>query len=361
MSKFICNICNREFNKKHHLQDHISKKKKPCVTNTTLIKTDTMLPQINTDLPQINTDLPQINTDLIPNIVKINEINSNACLYCGLVFSRKDAIGRHIKKSCKVKNDLDNEKEKIFNLLLEKDEIINNIKKEKDEIINNTKKENEELKQLIKDQNNKINDQNNKINKILDKIGTKNINNGTINNIIITSDKLLKFGSEDLSKIDNKLFNNVLKTTGKDCFIECAKNIYNNPKVPQNQNIYLSDISRDKFLAFDGKNWKLENKIKVITDITDKIREYIDMNEDELKEQFKNKRIKESFTNKLKKYYDLYYEEDEIATKERIKQFQSLVDTNLINFLYDIRNDVKMNYNKLLEETQKEKMIENIL
>jgi hypothetical protein len=81
------------------------------------------------------------------------------------------------------------------------------------------------------------------------------------------------------------------------------------------------------------------------------------MNEVELKEKFKNKKIKENFTNKLKKYYLLYYEEDEQATTERIKQFQNLVDTNLINFLYDIRNDVKMNYNKLLEEAQKEQLI----
>jgi hypothetical protein len=44
------------------------------------------------------------------------------------------------------------------------------------------------------------------------------------------------------------------------------------------------------------------------------------MNEDELKEKFKDKKIKNNFTNKLKKYYDLYYEEDEVATKERIKQ-----------------------------------------
>jgi hypothetical protein len=41
------------------------------------------------------------------------------------------------------------------------------------------------------------------------------------------------------------------------------------------------------------------------------------MNEDELKEKFKDKKIKNNFTNKLKKYY----EEDEVASKERIKQF----------------------------------------
>jgi 5-methylcytosine-specific restriction endonuclease McrA len=317
--------------KKDQFITHTVKKKNPCIIKEQIKTTN------NSNITQNNSQNAQI-------------INSFSCLYCNKIFNRKDNHTRHIKNYCKVKKNLDNEKEKIFNLLLAKDEIIN--KKEK---------ENEELKQLIKDQNKKIN-------KILDKIGTNNINNGTINNninnnIIITSDKLLKFGSEDLTKIDNKLFNNVLKTTGKDCFIECAKNIYNNPKVPQNQNIYLSDISRDKFLAYDGEKWKLENKIKVLTDITDKIREYIDMNEDELKEKLNDKKFKENFTNKLKKYYDLYYEEDEQASNERIKQFQNLVDTNLINLLYDIRNDIKKNYNKLLKEAQIEQKIneENLI
>jgi hypothetical protein len=340
MVNYTCPICYRVFSQKCHYINHTEKKKKPCVQNE----------YKNAQNEQKIAQKTKNNNILVKNDnILVKNDDKFICNYCDISFTIKSSLARHIKKFCKVKKNLDKEKENVFKLLLEKEEIIN----KKDNELDNTKKENEELKKLIKEQNIKIN-------KILDKIGTKNINNGTINNInniIITSDKLLKFGLEDLSKIDNKLFNNVLKTTGKDCFIECAKNIYNNPMVPQNQNIYISDLSRDKFLAYDGKNWKLENKIKVLTDITDKIREYIDMNEDELKEKFQNKKFKENFTNKLKKYYDLYYEEDEIATKERIKQFQNLVDTNLINFLYDIRNDVKNNYNKLIEETQKEKNI----
>jgi hypothetical protein len=324
MSKYICPTCNREFGKISHLKDHLTKKKKPCQQQTEKIA------QNEQKIAQNNINLAINAENLVENDNKFK------CSYCDITFTLKSSVSRHIKKFCKVKKNLDNEKEKIFKLLLEKDEIINN-----------TKKENEELKELIKEQNIKIG-------KIIDKIGTKNINNGIINNnIIITSDKLLKFGSENLSKINNKLFNNVLKTTGKDCFIECAKNIYNNPDLPQNQNIYISDISRNKFLAYDGKNWKLENKIKVLTDISDKIKDYIDMNEEELKDKLKDVKFKEIFTNKLKKYYNLYYEEDEQATDERIKQFQNLVDENLIKFLYDIRNDVKKNYNKLIEENTK--------
>jgi DNA-directed RNA polymerase subunit RPC12/RpoP len=386
MRQYICSTCNREFGKISHLKDHLKKKfpckpkliinektelvqNKPNIVQTTLIDKPNIQTTFidKTNIQTILIDKPNIQTTLIdkPNISESTTVDKVfACIYCDKKFNRKDNQTRHINNHCKVKKNLDEEKEKIFKLLLEKDNIIN----KKDTELDKKNKENEELKKLIKEQNAKINNQNKKINKILENIeikNIKNINNGTINNninnIIITPDKLLKFGLEDLSKIDNKLFNNVLKTTGKDCFIECAKNIYNNPMVPQNQNIYLSDISRNKFLAYDGKNWKLENKIKVLTDITDKIREYIDMNEDELKEKFQNKKFKENFSNKLKKYYDLYYEEDEIATKERIKQFQNLVDTNLINFLYDIRNDVKMNYNKLLEASQQDSKINTLI
>jgi hypothetical protein len=320
MVSHTCVNCNKEFNRKSNYDYHVYNKKNPCVK------------KINNII--INDDIKKI-----PEILPINEVqNSNQCLYCGLILSRKDHLTRHINNTCKVKKIKNEEKENIFKILLQKE------------------KENEEQKETIKELKEIIKDQNDKINKILDKITTKNINKGIINNnnIVIASEKLLKFGEENIKNMDPNLFLTALNKIGKSCFIEMAKNIYNNPKYPENQNIYISDLSRNKFMAYDGKKWKLENRLKILSDIGDKLKQYIDMNETDLKDKLtNNQQFRNKFENNLKKYYNLYYEEDTKATRARIKQFQNLLDDNLIKFLYDIREDVKKNYNYLLEEAHK--------
>ena len=43
------------------------------------------------------------------------------CQYCWKNFSSKSTLTRHLKSNCKVKKENDEDKEKIFKLLLEKD------------------------------------------------------------------------------------------------------------------------------------------------------------------------------------------------------------------------------------------------
>jgi hypothetical protein len=178
MSKHICPTCNREFGKISHLKDHLTKKKKPCVLKMDYKHQKT----IDFHPKHIEND----KNDKNDKKIIINEINPLTCRYCKLTVSRKDVLTKHINKHCKVKKNLDNEKENVFKLLLEKEEIIN--KKEK---------ENEELKQLIKDQNKKII---NEINKI---------NNTTINN------QLLNLISDKDKKIEELVNNTNIIVTNK--------------------------------------------------------------------------------------------------------------------------------------------------
>jgi hypothetical protein len=188
MKKFICDICNKEFARKAHLDSHKLKKKNPCIQT---INSTIQLPSKTIRLPLENNLMDK---DL-------------SCIYCSIVVSRKDVLTKHINKHCKVKKNLDIEKEKIFNLLVEKDNIINK-----------KNKENEELKLLIKEQNDKIN-------KILEKVSIKNINKGVINNITILSNKL---ETEDISKIDTTVFTSILNKYGRYCFLQITDKIYNN-------------------------------------------------------------------------------------------------------------------------------------
>jgi hypothetical protein len=320
MVNYTCLICNKQFNRKSNYEYHIERKKNICNP------LNNILFQEHTNTAQNHTNNTQNHTNNVQN----NKIMNNNCIYCGLILSRKDSINRHIKNYCKVKKLQDQEKDKIFNILLEKE------------------KEIEEQKKIIKEQNDKIN-------KILLKINTKNINKGVINNnIILPPNKLVKFGTEDVSKINTKVFTTALNKSGKECFLEIANKIYNNDEYPEYKTIYMNDKNRNQFMTYDGKMWAL-NDIKVLFTVVDKLKEFIDIKNDEIEEKIKNNPVlQDKIKTRLMKYYNMYFDETNDATPERKKEFQNMLDKSLIKFLYNIKERIKDNYTNLLEEVKKE-------
>lgn len=281
-----------------------------------------------------------------------------------------------MNKICKVKKLQEEEKEIIFNSLIDKKTKINII--ENDEFyeqLNNLEKEfkikTQKLEKQIETQKKyyekqmelqmKLYDE--KIKNIISKnISKNNIKNNTSinnNNIIINSNKLVKFGSEDVSKIDTEDFTNtIINFTGKNCFIELANKIFNNDKHPEHKTIYMNDKNRNQFMAFDGKSWILDDE-KVLFTVSEKLKEFIDLKQEELEELIKKD---PKFRHKLKinliKYYNMYYDETDDEPEKRKKEFKKLVDDNLIALLYNIRELVKTNYNKLVEESNKLLLLE---
>jgi hypothetical protein len=343
MLKFTCVKCNKEFGKKHHLENHANKKY-PCQ--------EPLKP-----LPITPEKLPENDK----NEEKANKIDENienlnlSCEFCGIFFNRKDNLNRHIKDRCKVKKLQDEEKENIFKILLLKEE---------------------ELK-LQKEQIDKLTvmnfELNNKINKLIDKVSIQNINKGVINNInninniVITQEKLCKFGTEDIKLIDNKLFNNVTNKMGKEIIIECAKNIYNN--LSKNKTMHISDLSRKKCMIWDGTGWNLISMNKAIVTVEEQIRKYFNYNENNY-ERLKDPKYKKDFDIRIKKYYKMYYDDYDLDDKtepnpERIAEFQKIVNDGLIQYFYNITDDVKNNYNNILVKMKDDKLfnnqIENIL
>lgn len=317
MTKFNCEICKKEFSKKQHLENH-KNKKNPCKENNILI--------------HLNPNNPE----------KIGK-NSNKCIYCGKIFFNNANLNKHLRNnSCKVKKQDNENKENIFKLLLEKEKIIL-----------------EQNKQL-NEQNNKMNllekqmfDLTNQIKELCKR--QININNGTINNniqnnYIISQEKLCKFGTEKLEKIDHKLFSNVIKQIGKDIFTECAKNIYDDSNNPQNKTMYISDLSREKCMTWSGQDWDLTNMNKAMITVQNQIQKYFLYNEDKY-EKLKDPKVKKDFDNRIKKYYKIYYEAFEDnefePSKERIENFQKSVNDDLIKFFYNIRNDIKNNFDQI--------------
>ncbi len=131
---YTCTICLKEFNRKSSFIDHTQNKKKPC----------RQVPPASTNNPPIITNVTPISTNNPPDVQQINLENEifssdkedkientiknkkiiHTCGYCGLGFTRKDALKRHTEGRCKVKT-LDNEhKEKTFELLIKENEDI---------------------------------------------------------------------------------------------------------------------------------------------------------------------------------------------------------------------------------------------
>jgi hypothetical protein len=175
---------------------------------------------------------------------------------------------RHIRGACKIKNKKSNDTEDIYQNISELqtnmealfEKKIAEMKKEMEEKME--KKMKEEMEKRLKqiNHNTKINGNNN------------NVNNGTINNIVIVG-----HGKEDMSKIDSADILKVLKN-GYNSTIHLTETVHFNPKYPEFQNIYISNIKDKYAMMYNGEKWILITKEELIEKIYNNKRNYIEEN-----------------------------------------------------------------------------------
>jgi hypothetical protein len=297
MKNYKCILCNRVFNKKNHLDNHLLKKKKSCIDANVTID-----PNINVNItpdppnplkyPPKYPPNPLKNPSSIPDtnifnkieVMKINDDNKYKCRYCNLVCARSDSLNRHIDKNCKNKKHienlealqskinlngyiLDNELEKMEkdNLKLQEDN------KKLIEILEEYKhiiKENNLVKQTIP-LSNTTNNTANTANTNNGAIVNGNVNNTTINHIV-------QFGKEDLSKCDLiEMMNIYLQSTGGNICPNIIKYLNFNPKFPQNFNISMGDLSRENVRIYDGKKFITKKFKNVKSEILNSVDSHI--------------------------------------------------------------------------------------
>jgi hypothetical protein len=208
------------------------------------------------------------------------------CEYCDKKFSRKDNLKTHMNK-CKLKN-------------------INKISTN----INNNKLNNSS----INNTNNKI-DVNN---------GT---NNGTINNTIVNNPIIIfPFLGEDMSKLTEKQKINILKK----CYMsipELIKQINFNPNIPENHNVYISNIKSKFGHINDGKKWILTKVDQLIDDLINKKKDDIEELLDEYEEQLPDKVVDKIRDVIASIDYDpLSDEEPSKSSKEKNKFKKQIMD-----------------------------------
>ena len=300
---YKCKICDKEFKKKCHYENHLNRIN-PCIKK-----------------PKIIHENP-LNLHILPQKAE------NKCSYCYKTYSRSDVLKNHLL-ICKVKKQEIEEKESILNRLLEQNTLL----------VSTIDQQKEQINQLIKTNENLINQM--KIKHTQNNNNIKHQNNGTINNINIVA-----FGKEDLSKIDNKEFFEALTQMGYKIPAKMFEKIHINDKYPEYKNIYISDINRGKAMVHDGKKWKLDKYKNIGDKLLDKIINFMEERHEELKED-KNitDKKKMNMENKLKILQIMKdYEKEE--EKERHEYLRS-------QCIYHMKMDLYNNKEKIDNENPK--------
>ncbi len=338
---YTCPKCEKDFFKKHNYEIHINRKNS-CEVKSKIIQNTPELPQKYTEIP-INISEIKIKT------------KKNVCEYCNKDFSRKEHLQRHMLNNCKVKKEDDENKKNIFELLLEKE------RKEKQLLLEEKEQEKKE-KQILDNKVSELQKQLLELTKTIKELSTKsstiiNNNYGNINNIVIPSDKLSKFGKEDLTKITHKEFLKVRNYQGVAIFMETAKLIYNNHSV--NKTVYVADYSRKKAMIWNGERWVLTCLEEVLDVMKERIRTLYNINLDLIDDE----KIIRDFNNRVQKYFNMLYDEYDEEKKEdknfieRVNSLQEKYGNDLMLWLTNIKKDVIDNFNSIANEVTNGKLL----
>jgi len=291
-----CNKCNKNFQSNYLLQRHL-KRKNPCISN------DTLIIQYNTKIDEINNKILKLITESVHS--------EKECKFCNKIFCKKGNLERHINIACLIKKNLEQEIEDITNkrIILEND---NNKEEDIDELyeqINFQQTEIDILKQTIEKLLNRQCSNNFTIQQIINNNNINNINNNLYVNIN-------SFGKEDLSHITEKDYKKYMSGFFPG-FIKFIEKIHFDKNMPENHNIYITNLKSKYTTIYDNENkkWLTKNKDEIIDNLIRKNYNILDGKCDEFEEKEINEDVIKKFRSFQKNYMD---EESQKNTKDNV-------------------------------------------
>ena len=379
--KYKCLICNKEFNQKGHYEAH-NKRKFKCSLKYSSINDETNISNITPPIPtnshQNTTEFHQNTTNFHQNISNIpkninNEtlINPNdlTCNYCNKLFSRKDALLRHINGRCKIqKNNMSYNQllEENLKLKEENTELKTNfteIYKEIDEIKQSAQQNNQQLCKVSKSKNTNSHNAtttntNTNTNTNSQNTITTNSHNSVTNNVNnnITLNATLNFGDEKLSNIPEKQLLNALTKTITNAFLNFIQVVNLNENNPEHQNILINNMQNDIGTMIEDNKPVIKTKQEIIENIFNtrlpEMEELVEQYNDEDKLTKREYKILKELIKFLK---TAYIETEDVegnivkADKDTIKKLKT-IHKNIIHMFYNNRSMVGKNMKKLIVE-----------
>ncbi len=358
MVNYNCIKCNKVFKQKGHLTYHINKKR-PCseeviIDNINVYGLDEVLaPSLHIDaLSECASD--SFNQDDEEDIITNNNnsniiINSDhKCIICNRIFTRYSSLKRHLLKNCKKINDDKKEnKDEKTKIILMLEEKINNLTR----YVMTLKDDKIPIKNLTN-------------NAPIDNSNTTNVNNSISNQINkqvnnVTNIKI-EFGKEDLEKISNDFFiKTLVNFSGAAIPSKIIEGIHFNPEFKEFMNVFITDISRNKAMVFDGKTWNIANADEVVDTLFDRAIIFCENRNEELYEKIQkydkiNKKINKEMhimdimSNNEPYDYDDYKQPIDINGKVlnsneliRGKNLNAKAKEHLKNNLYNKKTTIK--------------------
>jgi hypothetical protein len=252
-----CPCCNKEFNKKSTFVYHVNNKKNPCNITTKIVPPNSFKSPPN---PPI---LSPHQEKLIELLIKEPEPNDNNCVcaYCEKIFTRIDSLKKHVNGRCKSKenyDELDKLKEDMKLIIQNYQKLENNYQNLLDEQKGELPLEDKLVNEIVENDNN-IKTINNTINNNVNNEINANYNNQTNKGVILNNTvnvKVVKFGSEDINKLNLiDAIKSYLKSTGGNIASTMLSYINLNKDYPENNNICMTDMSREIVKIYDGEKF----------------------------------------------------------------------------------------------------------
>ena len=300
---FTCDRCNRDFNRKYNLNQHL-KRKNPCVK-----KEENKITHF-----QMNTNEHKMNT----NEYKRTQMNTNEhkilnqCLHCKKGFVNNSSLKRHIKLYCKIKK----EEEEVLKL-----DIIN----AKIKLL--------ELQVKVASSNTNCHNTNNNTTTTTNSNSNNTVNNNTVN--ITVND----YGKENINYLESdkyKTLINKILGNGMLGLQQYIKFKYCNPEAPENLTIKYTNQRSNKLKVRKDNSWKTRDKNEVMDELYDRdnnVEEVLGVYEhiNDLQEVEEMDDNQEEFVTKIGTFYESDEEED--------GEMKKLKDITLNNFYDCFKNN----------------------
>ena len=172
------------------------------------------------------------------------KISKNKCNFCDKKLSSYKNLWRHLK-TCKEKRKME-----------EADKTIK-------ELVNLLNIQIEEQRRELEKKDKELEKRNNQIDELIKKAG---IQNSTITQNIQNNIKLLAYKDTDISNISDKDIMKCLNHNNM-CVPHLIKMIHLNPRIPENHNIYISNLKNGYIMVYDGDKWTTLNREDVIDNL----------------------------------------------------------------------------------------------